>query len=147
MKIGDYIINKGDFVLKCHIPSGAPLLREQCLESFKMAYEFFKEKIKDNILLIQYGSWLLFPDYQPVFKENSKNIYAFAQNYHIYGSKYYDEFRNGWRIFNVPVTEENINELPTDTRLQRGFLQYLKNGGKHGDGLGVILFDGVKILK
>ena len=50
-----------------------------------------------------------------------------------------------WRVFGK---EYDIYKdvLPTDTRLQRNFVEYIKNGGTLGGGDGIILFNGEKVL-
>ena len=112
--IKGYHIETDEFILACHIPSGGPLKPEMCMESFKMAYEFFKDKLKDGILVITCHSWLLYPPYiGPVFPENS-NTAIFAKYFEILETKSYDVLYGGWRIFGVEY-EGNVDELPADT--------------------------------
>lgn len=146
IKIGDRRVEYGDLVLYCHIPSTGPLLHEQCMESYKKAYEYFKDKLKDGILAVCCDSWLLMPDYMDMFKECSPNIYRFAKDYEIIGVNYSENFNIGWRIFNVDVNENNIKKLPQSTKLQKGFAKHINKGGKFGSGKGILFFDGVNIL-
>ena len=52
IEVGSYVMNKGELILTCHIPSAGPLEHELCVESYKKAYEFFRDKLKDGILPI-----------------------------------------------------------------------------------------------
>lgn len=143
--IGNRIIQNGDLVLWCHISSLGPLLHEQCIESYKMAYGYFRNELKDGILIIQCDSWFLMPDYMDILKGSSPNIYKFAKDYKIFGVNYSDEFKIGWRIFGVDVDGRNTENLPQNTRLQRGFIDHINSGGKFGSGKGVLFFDGFNI--
>ncbi len=139
------LLPKGSFALDCHIPSGKPLSRELCIDSYKKAYAYFGGKISDGILPILCDSWLLFPDYMAVFGKDS-NIYKFAADFNIYSIRQTDEFCDAWRVFGMPY-KGDTHKLPQDTTLQRNFVEYIKRGGKFGNGLGILLFNGEKILR
>ena len=139
-----YPVKKGDFAVACHIPSSGPISRELCEESFKMAYEFFKDKVSGGILLVTCDSWLLYPPYKQVFGEKS-NTYDFIGNFKIINVKETEKFGDAWRVFNKSF-KGDVNDLPSDTSMQRKFIEYIKNGGKFGTAYGVILLDGNKIL-
>jgi len=79
----NYVIKDGDFMLNCHIPGTGPLRHSECLESYRMAYEFFKGKYKGDILPIYCSSWLLYPPYEKTF-EVSANITNFAKDFELY---------------------------------------------------------------
>ena len=147
--IKGYHIETGEFILACHIPSGGPLKPEMCIESFKMAYEFFKDKLKDGILIIICSSWLLCPKYiGPVFPETS-NTAAFAKYFEITEERNHDKFYESWRVFGVEY-DGNPDNLPTDTGMRRRFVEYIKankdNPEPFGAATGIILFDGEKVL-
>ena len=147
IKIGDRRIEEGDLVLYCHIPSMGPLLHEQCIDSYKKAYEYFKGNLRDSILTVRCDSWLLLPDYMDMFKECSPNIYKFAKDYEILGVDYSENFNIGWRIFNVDVDGRNTENLPQNTKLQKGFIEHINSGGKFGKGKGVLFFDGLNVCE
>lgn len=141
-----HTITQGDLVLQCHIPSAGPLPHDACLDSYRRAYEFFRKDLKDGLLVIRCGSWMLLPDYQPMFRECAPNIYRFARDFRLFKRNETEEFRDGWRVFNTDVVGRNTAGLPGDTRLRRGFLRYIADGGTFGSGDGYLLFDGEKIL-
>lgn len=141
-QICNYTVKKGDFILNCHIPSSGPLVSEDCYLSYKMAYNYFKNKLRDGILPIFCRSWLLYPAYLNFMDEKS-NIVEFSKDYEIYGQCDHETFLNMWRIFGK---EDDIDNLPMETTLQKKFLTYMKSGGKHGSGKGILLFDGNNIL-
>ncbi len=142
--VDGFEIEPQDNALGCHIPSGSPLLQDSCLESYKMAYKLFPQCVKNGVLIIRCASWLLYPDYLPVFGENS-NTGLFARNFKVFESVEDVEFKNCWRVFGIGYTDD-ISKYPLDTSMRRNFAEYIKNGGRHGVGKGVILFDGEKIL-
>lgn len=147
IKIKGYTIHEGDFVLRCHIPSSGPLNSELCMESFKMAYNFFHDKLNNGILPIMCCSWLLYPQYREVFGEKS-NIVAFASNFEIVYVQNKEKFDDMWRVFSVECdsSDININDLSSNTTMQRNFIQYMKKGYSFGTATGVLLFDGENVL-
>ena len=142
--IGDFILNEGDFVLACHIPSSGPLKEEGVIESLKAAYDFFGDEIKGGIMPVVCSSWLLYPDYQDVFGEES-NIAKFARNFKIRKVQHSDRFLDAWRVFGMDY-DNNISELPSETSLQKKFIEYVKTKNQFGSGRGILLFDGNKVL-
>ena len=146
IKLSQYTIKKGDFFIQTHIPSGSPLKHELCIESYQMAYEFFKNRISNNILPIKCESWLLFPPYidQGVF-EKGTNIYNFATDYERVGLVEKETLLPAHSVFNMDYNG-NAEELPQNTGLQKRFVTYIKNGGTFGRGIGVLLFDGQNIV-
>ena len=142
--IKGYPVKKGDFVLACHIPSAGPLIPKMCIESFNTAYEFFKDKVSGGILPVTCSSWLLYPPYKSVFGENS-NTGEFIKNFEIVKAWQTEKFEDAWRVFGMHFNG-NVDNLPTETSMQKGFVEYIKQGGSFGAGLGVILLDGKEIL-
>lgn len=142
--IDGFEIEPQDGALGCHIPSGSRLSQDACLESYKMAYKLFPQCVKNGVLVIRCASWLLYPEYLPVFGENS-NTGLFARNFNVFDRVEDPEFKNCWRVFGIDYTDD-IPKYPLDTTMRRNFAEYIKNGGSHGVGKGVILFDGEKIL-
>lgn len=135
--VNGYTVKKGDFVLYCHIPSAGPLKPELCEQSFKMVYNFFKDKTKDGILPIICESWLLYPPYKSVFPENS-NTSEFIKNFVIVDTLKDENYGDAWRIFGTDF-DGNADKLPQNTSMQKAFVNYIKNGGSFGEGIGVIL--------
>ncbi len=140
------ILKNGDACFSCHIPSSGPLTPESVMDSFKKLYEFNKDSLKDGILKIVCYSWLLYPPTIVMYPEGS-NTRKFAALFDIVSTKERETGSDFWRIFNMVYEgPETLDKAPTDTRLRRNYIEYLKAGGKMGSGTGVILFDGEKIL-
>lgn len=137
------VLKKGDPVWTCHIPSCGPLLIEDVMESFKMAYEFYKDELKDGILPIVCLSWLVYTPHYNIYPPTS-NLRKFYELFDIIGSV---ENKNGniWRIFNIEEPDD-YSTLPENTCLQRCMKQFLMDGNVMGEGYGVALFDGEKII-
>ena len=51
-----------------------------------------------------------------------------------------------WRVFNVCYTEGCLEALPEDTSMRKRLKRHLLAGNKMGDGYGIILFDGERII-
>ncbi len=145
---GNFTLNKGDFVLKCHIPSMGRLLHEDCIASYKQAYEYFKDRLKDGILPIHCSSWLLYPAYLKAFGEAS-NVGAFAGDFFIYSSYTNPAVRSivYSQVFSKIDSTLSIDELPQNSSMQRKFVEYLRTYEcTYGVGRGLILFDGEKVI-
>lgn len=136
-------IKSGDEVCNFHIPSSGPLTPEATFDSFKKAYDFFGASDKGYLPLVC-SSWLLYPPYKKVFPPKS-NLEAFAECFDVIDSGDSTSFADSWRIFGKPENTP-ISELPVSTRLQSAFLQYMHDGGRHGWGYGIILFDRERII-
>lgn len=138
----DYAV-KGDRVYNLHIPSAGPLTYELIIDSLKRAYDFFKP---EKYLIVHCGSWLIYPPYaREVFAQGS-NLRAFYEIFDIVDQQ--ETGRNAicrW-VYYKPNENTPESELPTDTSLQRRFIEYFAGGGKSGVGKGIIVFDGEKIV-
>lgn len=139
-----HIVFEGDFVLNCHIPSSGPLHHDDCIKAYTAAYEFFKDKLQNGILPVICSSWLLYPGYNDVFGRES-NVCRFAADYRIIKTEETETFQECWRVFDKDF-DGNIDALPGNTRMQRAFIEHMKNGGTYGRGRGILLFDGERIL-
>ena len=137
-----YRIETDSTVLDCHIPSGGPLTQEMCFDSYRRVWEFWHHLFPDNVVRIFCGTHLFYPDYQPIMGENTR---AFAGNFDMIEVIEKPEFPDAWRFLDTNDIEDT-SKLPTRTSLQRRFVEYIKNGGKHGSARGVLLFDGEKIV-
>ncbi len=135
-------LKKGDTVYFSHIPSDGKLTEEACIESYKRAYEFFKPQLKSNIMPIVCHSYLFWPPYREKVFADGSNIAKFVDSYDVVLTFPYNVFHDCWRIFNRKH-DVGVDKLPSDSTLRRSFISYLKEEGcTHGNGYGVLLFDG-----
>lgn len=139
-----HTLDKGDFVLGCHIHSNGPLPEEACISSYREAWEYFRDKTKNGVLPIICWSWLLYPDYMDVFGETS-NIGRFARHFHIYRADP-DENQISTVLARVFSTDKYSENLPCETSLQKRFKEYFKTSNSFGNGAGIIFFDGENVL-
>lgn len=140
-----YTVKKGDKVKSIHIPaSGEPFDEAARLASYKKAYEFFREELNGGPLVCICHSWLLYPPYGKILSPSS-NIVSFQQDFDIVGQESGEEFDDAWRLFGKDY-QKPLGELPERTSMQRAFKKYLLEGGKSGEGKGVLIFDGEKIV-
>ena len=132
--------------LQLHIPSSGRLTEESVTLSLKKAYEFFKgtKFMQNGILVTECSSWLLYPK-MAEFLDADSNVMKFQKSFEITASWGDPGFHDCWRIFNKDWTG-SAAELPRNTGMQRKFAQWLEAGNTAGCGLGLILFDGEKII-
>lgn len=134
---------KGDTVINCHIPSTGPLYEQDCIASFKLAYEYFADARRDGVLPIVCSSWLLHPPTAECYKDGS-NLQKFYRMFRVISWKNDDSNHNFWRVFNCEYKDRH--KATADTSLRRNILDMLARGQSMGSGYGIILFDGEKIL-
>ncbi len=142
--IANVKIKTDDKVYRFHIPSSGSMPKEARLDSYKKAYEFFK--VQGNMILVC-ESWLLYPDNQYIYPQNS-NLLDFFNEFEIivkYPAAENTAFSEAWRVFGKNYTGD-VSVLPQRTKLQQNFAAWLKQGKTVGLGFGVIIFDGEKII-
>lgn len=140
-----YTIKKGDKIKNIHIPaSGEPFDKAARLASYKKAYEFFKDELGGGPLVCVCHSWLLYPEYGKILSPTS-NIVDFQRDFDLVRVDTADEFDDAWRLFGREHQKPTA-ELPERTSMQRAFKQHLLSGGKAGYGVGILIFDGEKII-
>ena len=134
-KNGVKIVKDESTLVNVHIPrTGTPLDKEICDKAYQAAREFFRAENGETYPFVCW-SWLLFPDNKQLFSEKS-NTYRFLSEYDIIDVDY-DNGENLWRLFDTE--ERNPDRLPTDTRVRRNYVAYLKSGKRVGWGLGIKL--------
>lgn len=140
-------IKKGTKVLFLHIPSsGVPLTDDVRMDSYKKAYDFFKDTsyVKNGKIVFVCHSWLLYKKHYEFLPQNS-NILKFMNDFYIYDQYISDIKEDLWRIFGK-LDKLPYNELPEDTSLKRAYKNWLIKKNETGGGVGVIVFDGEKII-
>ncbi|MBO5462412.1 MAG: hypothetical protein J6A49_03775 [Clostridia bacterium] len=140
-------IKRGDKTLGFHIPSsGVPLTDEVRFDSYKKAYEFFKDyRREDGLMIFECGSWLLYDEYKTFLPETSNTV-KFINDFELINSEPKDEFTDAWRIF-AKYGYKNPKKWPEDTSMRRAFKKFVLDGNKTGHGHGIIVFDGEKIVR
>lgn len=135
----------GDPVKSIHIPSsGEPFGLEARLDSYRRAHSFFRGEREDGKLVCVCHSWLLYPGYRDILPENS-NIRSFMEDFTILRV---DEegFEDAWRVFGADA-QKPPQDLPENTSMRRAFKRHLMAGGKTGSALGLLVFDGEKLVR
>ncbi len=141
--IGENTVNKGDFVVSIHIPSLGPLKQEDCVESFEMAYEFFKPAFPDGLVPFRTGSWLIAPEHREMLKPDA-NLLKFMDFFHIIP---YEKTVKGdfWRIFGKEDCSD-VNTLPDDNSLRRAYIERIKQDKIPHIGIGLFFMQDGKFL-
>ncbi len=135
----------GKKTLSVHIPSsGEPFDREARLESYKQAYEFFKDMQVDGLLGFMCNSWLLYKkNYE--FMPKGSNLYDFLNDWEILGSIADVKYSDCWRVFGKKY-DGKPEKLAERTSLQRAIKGWLLSGKSMGTGFAVSVFDGERIV-
>ena len=140
------ILKTGDNVFACHIPSSGPLYYEDVMESLKRAYKFYSDELVDGVLRVHCSSWLLYPPHaEHLFPEGS-NLKRFYDLFDVFESKQDPQNKDFFRVFGKNYSEDILNEVVADNTLRRNLKKYLLDGNCMGSGVGIILFDGEKII-
>lgn len=139
------VLNKGDKVYNFHIPSsGKPFDKPARLASYCKAYDFYGCKEKDKNLILVCNSWLLYKKYKEILPETS-NILDFMHDFDIVSSWDAENFSDSWRVFGR-YHKLPLEQWPKDNSLRKAIAGHLLSGGKMGNGYGIIVFDGSKII-
>ena len=133
-----YVLKKGTRFVIIHIPgSGVPLTDEVRSCSYKMAYDYFKEWVGNETVLLNTYSWLLYPRAAEFLPESS-NIVKFMKDFDIYEWSESEQFFDAWRVFGK-TAELPPAQWAEDTSLQRAYKKWILNGNKAGAGKGFIV--------
>lgn len=142
--------NRGEKVIYIHIPQGEKLEFDECIDSLKMADEFFRKYFPDyNYKYYFCESWLIFENNREFMAENS-NIVKFMSLFDIHYSVnaeaqaferiFGKDINNNSLIYklNKNKRKSDINSLQEFTSLQKSAKYYLQSGNKFGIGIGTI---------
>lgn len=140
------VIKDSEFVLGMHIPSHlGPLTYDIRMDSYKKAFEFFKDRFGGKHIIVCCGSWLLYPDNLNILPEGS-NASDFILDFEPLDIKRTYDFGDCWRIFGVGTSSSRPAELPRKTSMQKAFAEWFDKGKKPGNAYSILIFDGEKIL-
>ena len=123
---------EGDRSLSYHIPSKIPYTIESLQHSFQEALEFYKKYYsKLNVRGIQCYSWLYSPQMREIMSAGSG---INRLNSHLYLSPV-PSGPDGFYEFAFHTEGEfDPDTAPADTSLQRGFIDYIRKGGRVHNG-------------
>ncbi len=122
-------IPSGAIAIETHIPQGEPLTEEDCLESFKMAAEFFLKFFPESKPeYFMCDSWLLNPNLEKILKPTS-NIVKFMRLWTPIPFVSDHSSQAIERVFGFGFKKENIKNAPETTSLQKALKAYLLSGG------------------
>ncbi len=139
-------IKDSEFCLGLHIPSHlGPLTYETRMDTYKKAFEFFKDRFDGKYIIICCNSWLLYPDNLNILPENS-NAADFILDFEPLDIKKTYDFGDCWRIFGQGKSCLKPAELQRDTTMQKAFAEWFDQGKKAGSAYSMIIFDGEKIV-
>ena len=123
----------GDTALSFHIPPDIPYNVENAADSFRQAADFFGKYYPDmNVKSIQSYSWLYSPQLKDMLPETS-GINRFNRELYLApvpsGPDGFYCF-----VFKTDAGSFDLETVETNTSLKRGFVSYVKNGGRVHNG-------------
>ena len=131
-------LTKDSDAISIHIPrTGTRLDREEVLDSYRQAKEFYKDSFKDRPTVFACHSWLLYPWNEKILSPSS-NLYAFYKDFQIVAQGDNPNHDDAWRLFDC-VLPEDPSKLPRDSSLRRAYADRIARGEPTGWGLGVFL--------
>lgn len=133
-------IQEGAPYINVHIPSSGPLDHQACKASYDQAASFFRQRYGLNQIYFGCKSWLLAPSLNGILPPDSR-ILAFQSDYKILAVEEDSNYRNLFRVFGIRKLPENIQDLPSDTSLQRSLKEQLISGKTIVNGLGIFLYE------
>jgi hypothetical protein len=136
----ELVLNNGTGVIDVHIPAGAKMDCNECIESYRMAIEFFPKYFPDKSFAgFVCSSWLLDPNLQEILPAES-NIVRFLREYYIMPLRA-DDGQTFERVFGSKP--EDLSKAPCDTTLRRAILDHMLSGHQMHGAFGFIPFDEV----
>lgn len=142
---GGVRLKEGDLVINFHIPSSGKLTREMRFDAYRRAFDFYRDDFGGGPAVFVCGSWLLYAGHRDFLPPECGNILDFMSDFDIIASEDKEKFGNDWRVFGRCAGLEP-RLLPRDTALRRAYAERLEAGLPTGDGFGVIVFDGERII-
>lgn len=119
-------LRHGDPVLMLHIPSGGGMTLEACRDSFAEAARFFPRHFPQEVpRAVVCTSWIFSPQLQEIFPPTA-NLCVFQRNLYLFPvpSGPWDGL---WFVF-LQHGPLDLDRAPAETSLQRGLLNYLRQG-------------------
>jgi hypothetical protein len=126
------VARPGDRCLGMHIPRGADISRE----NIQRAYETVCKILGEGSLPVQCVSWVLDPGLETILDEDSKLV-CFGKLFSRYPGKNPGRAANS---FVFPGKYGSEEDLPEETRLQRGLKQHYLAGGYSYNYTGLLVF-------
>lgn len=141
--LDDKKIKKDTLAIGVHIPSGRPLVFEECEESFKAAYDMFLPLFDNDTVIFYCGSWLLAPDNRKLLNPDS-NIVKFMDFFRVFPADTSIE-HDFWRIFGKQDCSD-IKKLPRDNSLRKIYAECAEKGEIPLAGRGIFYMKDRKII-
>ncbi len=125
--------DNGDAALSFHIPADIPYNADVVADTFAKAVAFYKTYYPEyDFRSIQSYSWLYSPQLRFMLPETS-GINRLNRDLYLApvpsGPDGFYDF-----VFKTDGAEFDVNTAPTDTSLKRGFIAFVKNGGRVHNG-------------
>ena len=115
-----------------HLPENADLSRDNRLESYSLARQYF-----GNYPIIA-DSWLLYGEHKKMLSQDSR-ILDFFDDFDIISQSETHDYSELFHVFGR-LSDYSYENLPKETSLQRAYAERVKKGLPIGSGVGVLRF-------
>ena len=120
-----------------HIPRNGQKLEPTLVkDSINRAIKFFRPYFNNGPILFKCESWIMYPQTIKFLNKDS-NMMKFVKLFKIYGYSVDKDQSEMWRLFDNDVSD--LSQLEAHTSLTIKYLNYLKKGGKVGEGFGFFI--------
>lgn len=138
LDVWQQLLTEGTGVLDVHIPAGAKMGYDDCIESYRLANEFFPEYFPDQIFTgFICTSWLLDPNLQEILPPDT-NISRFQKEFYLMPVPGNDN-QTFERVFGSKP--QDLNLAPRDTSLRKAILDHVLSGQNMHQAFGFIPCD------
>jgi GNAT domain-containint protein/N-acyltransferase family protein len=122
----EHVLGEGDEIIDVHIPSGGGLTLEACEDSMKRVADFFDNFFPEVEAKAFYcHSWIFNTQLEEILE--GSNLVKFMEELYLFPIE--SSGNDGFR-FVFCREYDDLSKAPRDTRLHRGMLDILQNGGK-----------------
>ena len=130
------IFSEGDIILDMHIPGGGGMTPERCIDSFRKASAFFREKYpgRFNPVILSH-SWIFNTQFEKKLPES--NLAKLMRECYLFPASSYG--RDGMYFLFGRDDFKDLSEAPRDTSVRRAMLEILESGERLRTG-GMLLF-------
>lgn len=140
----DVILSQCMPAVHVHIPRSSEKMDDETRsKSYKMAYQFFKERypemLQNGFLPVLCETWLFFEKHKDFLDKNS-SILRFMSEFDIISKTEWDVFLDGEFLFGLSCIEnKNFDKYPQETTLEKAYVKWMSTGNKTGTACGIKL--------
>ena len=144
--VGGICVPEGSYAINIHIPrTGTRLDRNEVLNSYRAAADWFSDVFPNGETLFTCNSWLLDPWNLTVLNPTS-NLANFINDFEIVQVYSYENYNELWRLFDCNYSGDS-KDLPRDSSLRRAYANRVERFEQTCGGRGFFRLKNGEIVK